>query len=96
MGVGKVNDRPMRKQTPPAKRLNAVKLGFVVLVATYGILCAASPSTYRFLDRVDLAVHLVSDMIGRSRFIPLRPMGTPQDSDTGCRVWRLTKSIRRS
>jgi len=29
----------------------------MTLVGIYGIVCAASPSTYRFLDRVDLVFH---------------------------------------
>jgi hypothetical protein len=37
--------------------VNPVKAGLAALVAVYGILCAASPSTYRFLDRVDLVFH---------------------------------------
>jgi len=39
------------------KGVNPVKAGFAALVAVYGVICAASPSTYRFLDRVDLVFH---------------------------------------
>jgi len=39
------------------KGLNPVKAGFIALVGIYGIICAGSPSTYRFLDRVDLVFH---------------------------------------
>jgi hypothetical protein len=39
------------------KGLNPVKAGFIALVGIYGIVCAWSPSTYRFLDRVDLVFH---------------------------------------
>lgn len=46
-----------RPPAGPSTRLNIFKAGFVVLVGTYGALCALSPSTYRFLDRVDLVFH---------------------------------------
>jgi hypothetical protein len=49
--------RPAKAETPPLRRLNFFKLGFVVLIGGYGAVCAASPSTYRFLDRVDLVFH---------------------------------------
>lgn len=39
------------------KGLNLAKAGFIGLVGAYGIFCAADPSTYRFLDRVDLVIH---------------------------------------
>ncbi len=39
------------------KGVNLFKAGFVGLLAVYGFLCAASPGTYRFLDRVDLVFH---------------------------------------
>lgn len=39
------------------RRLNPLKAGFIALVGIYGVICAASPSTYRFLDRVDLVFH---------------------------------------
>jgi hypothetical protein len=39
------------------KGVNPLKAGFVAVVAIYGVVCAASPSTYRFLDRVDLVFH---------------------------------------
>lgn len=38
-------------------RVNPFKAGFIVIVGIYGIVCAASPGTYRFLDRVDLVFH---------------------------------------
>ncbi len=41
----------------PPKRPNLLKLGFVLILGLYGVFCAASPSTYRFLDRVDLVFH---------------------------------------
>jgi hypothetical protein len=37
--------------------VNPVKAGFIAIVAIYGVVCAASPGTYRFLDRVDLVFH---------------------------------------
>jgi hypothetical protein len=37
--------------------LSLLKAGFIVIVAIYGVVCAASPGTYRFLDRVDLVFH---------------------------------------
>ena len=45
------------------KGLNLAKAGFVVLVGIYGVVCAASPSTYRFLDRVDLVFHEAGHVI---------------------------------
>lgn len=39
------------------KGLNVFKAGFIAIVGIYGIFCAASPGTYRFLDRVDLVFH---------------------------------------
>jgi hypothetical protein len=39
------------------KGLNPFKAGFIAIVAIYGVVCAASPGTYRFLDRVDLIFH---------------------------------------
>lgn len=39
------------------KGLNPFKAGFIGIVAIYGVVCAATPSTYRFLDRVDLVFH---------------------------------------
>jgi hypothetical protein len=37
--------------------VNPFKAGFIAIVAIYGVVCAASPGTYRFLDRVDLVFH---------------------------------------
>jgi hypothetical protein len=45
------------------KGLNPFKAGFVVLVGVYGVVCAISPSTYRFLDRVDLVFHEAGHVI---------------------------------
>jgi hypothetical protein len=45
------------------KRLNLFKAGFIVIVAIYGVVCAASPGTYRFLDRVDLVFHEAGHVI---------------------------------
>lgn len=56
-GMNPQGDRPLKAGAPPPRRLNYLKLGFVLLVALYGVVCAASPSTYRFLDRVDLVFH---------------------------------------
>jgi hypothetical protein len=38
-------------------RLNPLKAGFAGLVGVYAALCALSPSTYRFLDYVNLVFH---------------------------------------
>ena len=43
--------------------VNPYKAGGIVLVGIYGVLCAASPSTYRFLDRVDLVFHEAGHVI---------------------------------
>ena len=40
-----------------AARLNPLKADFAGLVAVYGVMCAASPGTYRFLDYVNLVFH---------------------------------------
>jgi hypothetical protein len=45
------------------KGVNPVKAGFAALVAVYGVVCAASPGTYRFLDRVDLVFHEAGHVI---------------------------------
>ena len=45
------------------KGLNPVKAGFILIVAIYGVFCATSPSTYRFLDRVDLIFHEAGHVI---------------------------------
>jgi len=45
------------------KGLNPYKAGFVLTIAIYGIVCAASPGTYRFLDQVDLVFHEAGHMI---------------------------------
>jgi hypothetical protein len=49
--------RPARADASRPRRFNLVKLGFVLLLGIYGAVCAGSPSTYRFLDRVDLVFH---------------------------------------
>lgn len=38
-------------------KVNPLKAGFAGLVAVYAALCALSPSTYRFLDYVNLVFH---------------------------------------
>jgi hypothetical protein len=40
-----------------ATRFNSMKAGFAGVVAVYGVMCAASPGTYRFLDYVNLVFH---------------------------------------
>jgi hypothetical protein len=47
----------------PVGRVNPFKAGFIVIVGIYGIICAVSPSTYRFLDRVDLVFHEAGHVI---------------------------------
>jgi len=47
----------------PVGRANPFKAGFIVIVGIYGIICAVSPSTYRFLDRVDLVFHEAGHVI---------------------------------
>jgi len=44
-------------------RINPFKAGFVGLIAIYGVVCAVNPSTYRFLDRVDLVFHEAGHVI---------------------------------
>jgi hypothetical protein len=45
------------------KGLNPFKAGSIAIVAIYGVICAASPGTYRFLDRVDLVFHEAGHVI---------------------------------
>lgn len=39
------------------KNINYGKMGFTVVMAVYGIICARDVTVYRFLDRVDLIAH---------------------------------------
>jgi hypothetical protein len=39
------------------KRINYVKAGFVLLMALYGLSCAADPADQGMLDRVNLVIH---------------------------------------
>jgi hypothetical protein len=45
------------------KGLNPFKAGFILIIAIYGLVCAWSPSAYRFLDRVDLVFHETGHVI---------------------------------
>jgi len=45
------------------KRLNPIKAWFISLVGIYGVISAASPGTFRFLDRVDLVFHEAGHVI---------------------------------
>ena len=47
---------PEESEPSSGRRLNYLKLGFLLIVGLYGGVCALSPSTPRFLDRV-LALH---------------------------------------
>lgn len=47
----------MKPAGPVRGRLNFFKVGFALLAGAYGLLCALSPSTHRFLDGVDLVFH---------------------------------------
>lgn len=53
----------MKAKASPPRHLNYGKLGFVILAGLYGAVCALSPSTYRFLDRVDLVFHEAGHVI---------------------------------
>ncbi len=55
--------RSVKTGEPPPKRLNPLKAGFSALLGIYGFVCAVSPSTYRFLDRVDLVFHEAGHVI---------------------------------
>jgi hypothetical protein len=46
-----------RPSPAPRPQLNYVKAGVTILVGIYGIVCALSPKTYRFLDYVNLIFH---------------------------------------
>jgi len=45
------------------KGANLLKADLAALAAVYGVICAASPSTYRFLDRVYLVFHEAGHVI---------------------------------
>lgn len=45
------------------KGFNPFKAAFIAIVAIYVAVCAANPSTYRFLDRVDLVFHEAGHVI---------------------------------
>jgi hypothetical protein len=47
----------VRAEGVDVKDLNPVKAAFIAVVGAYGIVCAAGPSSYRFLDRMDLVFH---------------------------------------
>jgi hypothetical protein len=63
--------RPVTPFSPPfcatqpavRPRLNYYKAGFIGLVGLYGVVCAFNPTTYRFLDRVDLVFHEAGHLI---------------------------------
>jgi hypothetical protein len=48
---------PSRQSVRQRPRINYLKAGFVGIIGVYGILCALSPSTYRWLDLVNLVFH---------------------------------------
>ncbi len=45
------------------KGFNPFKAAFIAIIAIYVAVCAASPSTYRFLNRVDLVFHEAGHVI---------------------------------
>lgn len=47
---------PVNSATP-TRHLNPIKAWFIALVGIYGVVSAATPGTFRFLDRVDLVFH---------------------------------------
>jgi hypothetical protein len=48
---------PSRKPSNLRSRVNYVKVGFIGVIGAYGVLCALSPNTYRWLDLVNLVFH---------------------------------------
>jgi hypothetical protein len=48
---------PSPQPASQGQRVNYLKAGFVGIIGLYGILCALSPSTYRWLDLVNLVFH---------------------------------------
>jgi hypothetical protein len=48
---------PSRQTASRNQRVNYVKVGFIGIIGIYGIFCALSPSTYRWLDLVNLVFH---------------------------------------
>jgi len=48
---------PSPQQASQGQRVNYLKAGFVGIIGLYGILCALSPGTYRWLDLVNLVFH---------------------------------------
>jgi hypothetical protein len=55
--------QPRPTQPPVRPRLNYFKAGLIGLVGLYGVVCAINPTTYRFLDRVDLVFHEAGHLI---------------------------------
>jgi len=47
----------LRHQPSHRSRLNYLKAGFIGLIGIYGVVCALSPKTYRWLDLVNLVFH---------------------------------------
>lgn len=48
---------PSRKPTSQHRRISYFKLAFIGVLGVYGVLCALSPDTYRWLDLVNLVFH---------------------------------------
>jgi hypothetical protein len=48
---------PSRQPSNLRSRVNYVKVGFIGVIGAYGVLCALSPNTYRWLDLVNLVFH---------------------------------------
>ncbi len=53
----------IRISTAPLRRMNYGRLAATIAVGAYGLLCAANPRAYRFLDSVDLVFHEAGHLI---------------------------------
>ena len=53
---------PSRQPKSQRPRVNYFKAGFIGVIGVYGVVCALSPETYRWLDLVNLVFHEAGHM----------------------------------
>jgi len=53
---------PSRQPANQRPRVNYLKVGFIGVIGVYGVVCALSPETYRWLDLVNLVFHEAGHM----------------------------------
>ena len=54
---------PSRQPANQRPRVNYLKVGFIGVIGVYGVVCALSPETYRWLDLVNLVFHEAGHMV---------------------------------